>query len=262
MGTTAEKLAYLADTKTAIKDAIISNGIDVPDDTTFRGYPDKVNQIIGQFDATLDEIIGGEIVPVLDIEKRLATVNGISGDINTQLDTLDATKLEIATAITEKGIEIPEGTPFGDYADLIALIETGLSDGDLAKATATVEDVIAGKTFYAGNRELKTGTAQGGLTLKMQYTGIISPSNSLTVKIKSKTFLAIGNGYISNMNAILPLCVYIVDGSKVVSSGLSVSVSYSDLGDGLKLIFSSSYYIVDFNGDSVDGYFPLLIFEG
>lgn len=119
MGTTAEKLAYLDATKTAIKDAIVSNGIDVPDDTTFRSYPDKVNQIVGQFDSTLDEIIGGEIVPVLDVEKRLATVNGISGDINTQLDTLDSTKAAIASAITEKGVEIPEGTPFGEYAGLI-----------------------------------------------------------------------------------------------------------------------------------------------
>lgn len=119
MGTTAEKLAYLNDTKTAIKAAIVSNGIEVPDDTTFRSYPDKVNQIVGQFDSALDEIIGGEIVPVLDVEKRLATVNGISGDINTQLDTLDSTKAAIASAITEKGVEIPEGTPFGEYAGLI-----------------------------------------------------------------------------------------------------------------------------------------------
>lgn len=119
MGTTAEKLAYLNDTKTAIKDAIVSSGIEVPDDTTFRNYPDKVNQIVGQFDSTLDEIIGGDIVPVLDVEKRLAVVNGISGDINTQLDTLDNTKAAIAGAITEKGVEIPEGTPFGEYAGLI-----------------------------------------------------------------------------------------------------------------------------------------------
>lgn len=45
MGTTAEKLAYLADTKTAIKDAIISKGTDVPEGTTFRQYAEKIGEI-------------------------------------------------------------------------------------------------------------------------------------------------------------------------------------------------------------------------
>lgn len=34
----------------------------------------------------------------------------------------------------------------------------GLSESDIAKATATTSDVIAGKTFYAGDKEIKTGT--------------------------------------------------------------------------------------------------------
>lgn len=45
MGTTAEKLAYLADTKTAIKDAIVAKGVEVPEGTTFRGYADKIGEI-------------------------------------------------------------------------------------------------------------------------------------------------------------------------------------------------------------------------
>lgn len=36
--------------------------------------------------------------------------------------------------------------------------DTGLLDSDLAKATATASDVMNGKTFYAGNSTLKTGT--------------------------------------------------------------------------------------------------------
>lgn len=82
MGTTAEKLAYLADTKTAIKDAIVA-----------------------------------------------------------------------------KGVEVPEGTTFRQYADLISGISTGLSDADLALATATEDTVFNGKTFYAGDRTLRTGRA-------------------------------------------------------------------------------------------------------
>lgn len=45
MGTTAEKLAYLNDTKTAIKDAIIAKGVEVPEGTTFRQYAEKIGEI-------------------------------------------------------------------------------------------------------------------------------------------------------------------------------------------------------------------------
>ena len=41
----AEKLAYLEDTKKAIKDAIVEKGTDVPEGTTFRAYADKVREI-------------------------------------------------------------------------------------------------------------------------------------------------------------------------------------------------------------------------
>lgn len=43
--------------------------------------------------------------------------------------------------------------------DVVNPIISGLSNAKLAKATATAADVSAGKTFYAGNGVLKTGTA-------------------------------------------------------------------------------------------------------
>lgn len=46
MGTTADKLAYLQGTKAAIKSAIVNKGVAVPDGTTFRGYADKIADII------------------------------------------------------------------------------------------------------------------------------------------------------------------------------------------------------------------------
>ena len=45
MGTTSEKLSYLKETKTAIKDAIIAKGVEVPEGTTFREYAAKVGEI-------------------------------------------------------------------------------------------------------------------------------------------------------------------------------------------------------------------------
>ena len=46
MGTTADKLAYLNGTKTAIKNAIVAKGVAVPDGTTFRAYADKIGSIV------------------------------------------------------------------------------------------------------------------------------------------------------------------------------------------------------------------------
>ena len=46
MGTTADKLEYLQGTKAAIKSAIVNKGVAVPDGTTFRGYAEKIGDII------------------------------------------------------------------------------------------------------------------------------------------------------------------------------------------------------------------------
>lgn len=45
MGTIANKLTYLNETKTAIKNAIITKGVSVTDEDTFRDYADKITAI-------------------------------------------------------------------------------------------------------------------------------------------------------------------------------------------------------------------------
>lgn len=45
MGTTADKLNRLLETKTAIKEAIVAKGVSVADTDTFRSYADKISQI-------------------------------------------------------------------------------------------------------------------------------------------------------------------------------------------------------------------------
>ncbi len=45
MGTTADKLLYLQDTKSAIKDAIVAKGVTVSTGTTFRDYATKIGEI-------------------------------------------------------------------------------------------------------------------------------------------------------------------------------------------------------------------------
>ncbi|UUC46545.1 BspA family leucine-rich repeat surface protein [Flavobacterium cerinum] len=45
MGTIADKLTYLGQTKSEIRDAILSKGVTVPTDTTFREYAGKIREI-------------------------------------------------------------------------------------------------------------------------------------------------------------------------------------------------------------------------
>lgn len=47
MGTISDKLTYLANTKTAIKNAIVAKGVAVEDNATFRSYADKIATIQG-----------------------------------------------------------------------------------------------------------------------------------------------------------------------------------------------------------------------
>ena len=187
MGTTAEKLAYLAETKTAIKDAIIAKGTDVPDGATFR-----------------------------------------------------------------------------QYANLISGISTGLSDEELAKATATPEDVTAGKTFYAGNKELKTGTASKGFVLTHEFVGTIKNGESKTFTTNSKN--AILFGAYSREGARYSFYIYIKNG-KIISRFYfnDFNFSFSASGSGLNITFTCTANFLEFKTASPNQSVlntPLYIFEG
>ena len=51
MGTTTDKLNYLNATKGLIKDALNNLGAEITDETTFRGYIDKINDIYDEYSA-------------------------------------------------------------------------------------------------------------------------------------------------------------------------------------------------------------------
>lgn len=55
MSTTAEKLAYLSETKAQIRDAIITKGTDLPETTPFRDYAGKIREI--SIGASLPQLI-------------------------------------------------------------------------------------------------------------------------------------------------------------------------------------------------------------
>ena len=74
MGTIAEKLNYLNDTKSAIKDAIVAKGVSVADDASFRSYAESIAAIEGG---------GGGGVEVEPIVLTGAQSYGCAGDIAT-----------------------------------------------------------------------------------------------------------------------------------------------------------------------------------
>lgn len=49
MSSLKDQLQYAVDTKNLIKEAIKSKGVDVPDRTVFREYPEKINEILNEF---------------------------------------------------------------------------------------------------------------------------------------------------------------------------------------------------------------------
>ena len=61
MSTIADKLAYLAETKNQIKASIIEKGVDVPDDTPFREYANKIAAI----EASTTSYVVGEPVELI-----------------------------------------------------------------------------------------------------------------------------------------------------------------------------------------------------
>ena len=45
MGSIKEKIKYIKETKKLIREAIIAQGVDVPENTTFRDYANKIDSI-------------------------------------------------------------------------------------------------------------------------------------------------------------------------------------------------------------------------
>ena len=120
MGTTADKLNKLLETKQAIKQAIIDKGVDVSDDTVFADYPSKINAI--------ESGEGGGVDPYIEYLWIRSTNNNTNysylfdGYVG---DTLDISKLDTSNVANMRNM-------FNDCSSLTSL---DLSNFNTSKVT-------------------------------------------------------------------------------------------------------------------------------
>ena len=108
------------------------------------------------------------IILVIIIHTIIITTNVIkSNNINNEkyLATTENANSDLVASYIKSGVTI---------GGITGTLETL----DVSNATATAEDVLEGKTFYAGSNEIKTGTMKPSSTLKKASTSYNPNSNS------------------------------------------------------------------------------------
>ena len=120
----------------------------------------------------------------------LASINPSPSEITAGIKTINVPNLADATAVCE---DVCEGKTF--YAGNNELKYGTRVDIDLSNATATAENVELGKTFYAGDNNIKTGT---------KVVPDLTIADALEENVEQgKTFYA-GNNEIKTGNRVIP----------------------------------------------------------
>lgn len=146
----------------------------------------------------------------------------MASDMKTSVKRIRQAKTDIASAIAEKGVTVPDGTKIDGMPELIAQIPSG-SGTDTADATATADDIAKGKTAY---------TADGKVIGTISTTSNIANTGATVSQVK-KTPVVGSAYYMIEMQATGTTAPsgsgkYIVDAEKVK---LSLDVNASKFGN-------------------------------
>lgn len=109
--------------------------------------------------------------------------------IDVKLDYLDTTKGLIKQAMKNKGIDVTDEDTFRSYAEKINSL---VLEKDQSDATATAEDIVAGKIAYNDNNKV-IGTLFGYNSLTAEPSALVKNDNtnklSASYKVDSRTLL-------------------------------------------------------------------------
>lgn len=175
MGTIADKLNKLLNTKSLIKSAIISKGQPVSDSDPFSAYPNKILAIQTGVDtsdatATASDIASGK------------TAYGSSGKITGAIPVFNSNS--VYTDIDQRGISFPSG----NNANVLGAINSDvlLRSGALVSiakpksgfGNATAADVLAGKRFTSQDGISIAGTLTVPEQTEWYFTSAYIVNNS------------------------------------------------------------------------------------
>lgn len=151
------------------------------------------------------------------------------------LETLKQELINQKTALESKGVTLTLANTNPSPSEITSGINA-IETADFSQATATETDVIAGKTFYAGNSTLKTGTSSGhsGMSPQALICGvgeneIILPTNTACTTIRDFSFMVNTSAFSSNIfykqNLVIPNNIQHIRASAFTNSNLTGSLT-------------------------------------
>lgn len=151
MGTLNDKLDYLVDTKSSIKQAIENKDVVISSNTSFRNYADKIGEIVTLEEGTIDANATANDI----LRDKTAYVNGqkVTGNLFVNSGGFLATATETKTYLEEK-------YPSFNISDLTvyknAIMMVKLSNSVLTELNIKPENIKKGVTIMG-----VTGTYEG-----------------------------------------------------------------------------------------------------